>query len=76
VHQDAHVFVSRLNPGAEVAHPLGEGRGAYLYVIEGEAEVNGERMTTGDAAQVTEESEVRIAAAAVTEVVLVDVALG
>jgi len=76
VHQDAHVFVSRLNPGVEVEHPLGEDRGAYLYVIEGDADVNGERMTTGDAAQITEEAAVRVAATDVAEVILVDVALG
>ena len=76
VHQDAHVFVSRLNPGVEVEHPLGGDRGAYLYVIEGDADVNGERMTTGDAAQITEEAAVRVAATDVTELILVDVALG
>lgn len=76
VHQDAHVFVSRLNPGVEVEHPLGGDRGAYLYVIEGDADVNGERMTTGDAAQITEEAAVRVAATDVAEVILVDVALG
>jgi hypothetical protein len=76
VHQDARVFVSRLNPGSEVAHPLPAGRGVYLYVIEGDAEVNGERMTTGDAAQIRDEDAVRIAAAATTELILVDVALG
>jgi hypothetical protein len=76
VHQDAHVFVSRLNPGVEVEHPLGEDRGAYLYVIEGDADVSGERMTTGDAAQITEEAAVRVAATDVAEVILVDVALG
>lgn len=76
VHQDAHVLVGRLNPGVEVEHPLGGGRGVYLYVIEGDAEVNGERMTTGDAAQVADESAVRIHATETTEVILVDVALG
>ena len=76
VHQDAHVFVSRLNPGVEVEHPLGEDRGAYLYVIEGDADVNGERMTTGDAAQITEEATVRISATDAAEFILVDVALG
>ena len=75
VHQDAHVFVGQLNPGVELEHTLGPGRGAYLYVIEGGAEVNGERMTTGDAAQITEEGSIRLAATDVTEVILVDVAL-
>jgi quercetin 2,3-dioxygenase len=76
VHQDAHVFVSRLNPDVSVEHPLEEGRGVYLYVIEGEVDVNGERMTTGDAAQITEEPQVRITANAASELILVDVALG
>jgi len=76
VHQDAHVFVGQLNPGVELEHTLGPGRGAYLYVIEGGAEVNGERMTTGDAAQITEVGSISLAATDVTEVILVDVALG
>ena len=77
VHQDAHVFVSRLNAGVTVGHALGGGRGAYLYVIEGDVEVNGQRMETGSAAQVTAEERVSIAAAAATsELILVDVALG
>jgi quercetin 2,3-dioxygenase len=76
VHQDAHVFVSHLSTGARVEHPLRERRGVYLYVIEGDVSVNGERMTTGDAAQITDEPSVAIEAAADSELILVDVALG
>jgi redox-sensitive bicupin YhaK (pirin superfamily) len=75
VHQDAHVFVSRLNPGVAVEHPLEDGRGAYLYVIQGDVEVNGPGMTTGDAAQITHEPQVRITANAASELILVDVSL-
>jgi redox-sensitive bicupin YhaK (pirin superfamily) len=73
VHQDAHVFLTRLNPGVEVAHDLGTDRGLYLYVIEGAADVNGERMTTGDAAQIQDEPAVAIRAADVAELIAVDV---
>jgi len=45
-------------------------------VIEGDVEVNGQRMTTGDAAQITEEQQVRIAANGASELILVDVSLG
>jgi redox-sensitive bicupin YhaK (pirin superfamily) len=76
VHQDAHVFVSHLNPGVTVEHPLEDGRGLYLYVIEGDVDVNAKRMTTGDAAQITEEPQVRIAANATSELILVEVSLG
>jgi redox-sensitive bicupin YhaK (pirin superfamily) len=75
VHQDAHVFVSRVSGGVEVEHPLADSRGVYLYVIEGDAEVNGERMTTGDAAQVTAEDRIGVRASGITELILVDVAL-
>jgi redox-sensitive bicupin YhaK (pirin superfamily) len=75
VHQDAHVLVSRLTPGTSVTHALGAGRGAYLYVIEGDATVLGARMLTGSAAQIRDEDAVPIAAAANTELILVDVAL-
>jgi len=75
VHQDAHVFVSRLNAGRSLEHPLGPGRGAYLYVIEGDVGVNGERMETGSAAQIGGEERAEIAASSTSELILVDVAL-
>jgi len=76
VHQDAHVFVSRMNAGRSVEHPLRPGRGAYLYVIEGDVGVNGERMEAGSAAQITDEERAEIAASSASELILVDVALG
>jgi len=75
VHQDAHVFVSRLNPSVEVTHELGAGRGVYLYVIEGDADIVGERMATGDAAEIWDVPSIPIHAIAMTELILVDVAL-
>lgn len=75
VHQDAHVFVSRLHPDVEVAHELGAGRGVYLYVIEGDADVVGEPMRTGDAAEIWDAPSIPIHANSLTELILVDVAL-
>lgn len=76
VHQEAHVFVSRLTIGRSLEHPLAPGRGAYLYVIEGEVGVNGERMETGSAMQATDEERLEIAASATSELILVDVGVG
>jgi quercetin 2,3-dioxygenase len=75
VHGNASVFVSRLPSGASVRHDLGAGRGAYLYVISGDVEANGERMETGAAARVRDEQSVEIHANADSEVILVDVDL-
>jgi hypothetical protein len=59
-----------------VTHELGEGRGVYLYVIDGDVRVNDEAMSTGDAAQITDETRIEIDATATSELILVDVALG
>jgi redox-sensitive bicupin YhaK (pirin superfamily) len=75
VHQDAHVFVSRLTSGNAVKHDLPAGRGAYLYVIGGDVSVNGEHMEAGAAAQIVDEPSVALEASADSELILVDVAL-
>jgi quercetin 2,3-dioxygenase len=75
VHQDAHVFVSRPTAGAAMKHDLPAERGVYLYVIEGDVAVNGERMETGSAAQIRDEPALGLEAAADSELILVDVAL-
>jgi redox-sensitive bicupin YhaK (pirin superfamily) len=75
VHGDARVFVSRLNAGTEIAHELGPGRGAYLYVIEGALRAGDEKLGTGDAAKVRDEDTLPLAADETTELILVDVPL-
>ena len=73
VHQNAAVHVAALVPGTEVGHALGKDRGAYVYLIEGAASLEGEQLSTGDAAKVTDEPEVRIRASQRSELILVDV---
>jgi redox-sensitive bicupin YhaK (pirin superfamily) len=73
VHQDASVHVASLSPGTEVVHPIGSGRGVYAYLIAGAATFGGEAVSSGDAAKVTEERELRIRAEDASELILVDV---
>ncbi len=73
VHQDASVHVAALGSGVEVTHPIGDGRGAYVYTISGRATLDGEPVSTGDAAKVTEQAGISIAAIEPTELILVDV---
>jgi quercetin 2,3-dioxygenase len=75
VHQDAAVYVSHLTQGASVTLPLGDGRGAYLYVIEGDLTIGGEGMDTGAAAQITGGSPITVEARAASELIVVDVGL-
>jgi quercetin 2,3-dioxygenase len=75
VHQDARVYISSLPKAAEVAHKLEPGRGLYLYLIEGALGLDGERLTTGDAAQIFDEPEVTFRADDDSELILVEVRL-
>jgi redox-sensitive bicupin YhaK (pirin superfamily) len=75
VHQDAAVYLASLEPGVEVTHAIGEGRGAYVYLIEGEASFDDEAASTGDAAKVTGQPSLRIRARAPSELILVDVTM-
>jgi hypothetical protein len=73
VHQDASVHVAALEPGTEVTHPIGDGRGAYAYLIDGAATFAGEAVATGDAAKVTEQPTLTIRATEPSELIVVDV---
>jgi quercetin 2,3-dioxygenase len=75
VHGDASVWVARLNPGTEVDHRFGTGRGGYLYLIEGVLGANQEKLGTGDAAKIQDEASLELRAEDTTELILVDVPL-
>ncbi len=75
VHQDAGVYIAHLNPRTEVTHHLGPGRGAYVYLIDGEATFDGEPVGAGDAAKVTDQESFTIHATAPSELILVEVPL-
>jgi redox-sensitive bicupin YhaK (pirin superfamily) len=73
IHQDASVHVASLAPGEEAVHRIGEGRGAYAYLIGGQGHFDGEPVATGDAAKVTGQPSLTVAAEAPSELILVDV---
>ena len=73
VHQDASVHVASLEPGTEVVHAIGDGRGVYAYLIEGGATFDGQEVATGDAAKVTDQPDLTIRATQPSELILVDV---
>ena len=62
IHQDVEVFAARLGKGASVAYPLRRGRFAWIQVVEGELDLNGATLATGDGAAVSDERELRVVA--------------
>ncbi len=73
VHQDAAVYVSRVESGVRLKHAFQDGHGGYLYVIEGSLRLNDEKLGTGDAATIAGEPGVTLEADAPTELMLVEV---
>jgi quercetin 2,3-dioxygenase len=75
VHQDASMYVARLDPGVTVEHAFGAGRGGYFYLIGGAADVNDDSLRTGDAAKVVADGLLRVTARETSELLLVDTPL-
>lgn len=74
IHQDARVYLAALDRGQSVTHRLAEGRGAWVQALEGSFMVNGQRLNTGDGAQIEQETELRIEANEPGEVLVFDLA--
>jgi redox-sensitive bicupin YhaK (pirin superfamily) len=72
LHQDADLYVTRLEAGESLAREIAEGRRAYLHVIRGDATVNGTPLSGGDAIKLQHEREVRIDEARAADILLFD----
>jgi len=72
IHQDAAIYVSSLGAGKAVRHELGDGRKAYLFAIDGSAQVNGNVLQARDAARIEGEQELTITAEKPAELLLID----
>jgi quercetin 2,3-dioxygenase len=72
IHQDARVYVTRLEAGETISHELASGRRAYVHVIRGDARVNEQPLSTGDALKVESEREVRVDHAQAADILLFD----
>jgi redox-sensitive bicupin YhaK (pirin superfamily) len=75
VARDVSMYASRLSKGAAVRHEFGEGRGGYLYLIDGALRVNGQHMSRGDAAYVLGAGELAIGGEQESDLILVDTPL-
>ena len=71
--QDASMLAGILDPGHRVTHEMGQSRSAWVHVIRGNATVNGQTLTPGDGAAVTDEASLSIEASdSETEVLVFD----
>jgi redox-sensitive bicupin YhaK (pirin superfamily) len=74
IHQDADLFIARLDEGQETKHALKPERHAWVQVARGSITLNGVNLKEGDGAAISKESEVRVSAKKPSEVLLFDLA--
>jgi redox-sensitive bicupin YhaK (pirin superfamily) len=74
IHQDAKLYASVLEAGKEVSYDLDPKRFAWIQVAEGEIEVNGKKLSAGDAAAVGEERKLTLSGKKNAEFLLFDLA--
>lgn len=74
IHQDVDLYASLLSAGAEVELALVAGRHAWLQVAHGAVTVGDHELAAGDAAALSDEARVRVAARDAAEVLVFDLA--
>ena len=72
IHQDADLLLGRLESGQRVRHSLALGRHAWIHIAEGEVSFNGMELSAGDAAGVSQESQLEIIATKASQVLVFD----
>ena len=72
IHQDADLWLGKLEPGQTVSLPLETGRHAWVHVAEGEVTLNGQMLSGGDAAALSETNELELSATKSSQVLLFD----
>lgn len=74
IHQNANLYIARLDEGVKATHNLGPERHAWVQVAKGAVVVNGKQLAAGDGAAISNETAVRVDAAKPSEVLLFDLA--
>ena len=74
IHQDAALFVTRLDPGEGVEYAIAPGRRVWVHIATGSVLLNGMSLSAGDGAAVSEEQVVTLEGVSAGETLLFDLA--
>ena len=72
IHQDADLWMAKLDAGQQVIQSLAANRNAWLHVAEGEIVLNGKTLSGGDAAAIDHEAKLEVKASKPSQVLLFD----
>jgi quercetin 2,3-dioxygenase len=74
IHQDVNLYGSALQAGESVNHALAANRVAWLQVVKGTVQLNGQPLTAGDGAAITSVAQITLQGTANAAVLLFDLA--
>ena len=72
IHQDARIYLAKLDDGKQITHEVKAGRHAWLQVLRGNVTLKGEELKTSDGAAISDEKHLEIVATASAEIMLFD----
>ncbi len=72
INQDVRLFVGKLAAGEKSEHAIASGRYAWVQLIDGALDLNGNALCRGDAAAVKDESPLRFNASEASHFLLFD----
>lgn len=72
IHQDADLWLAKMQPGNRVTHTLSPQRHAWVHIAEGDVSLNGQSLHAGDAAAVSDERTLELSASTPAQVLLFD----
>tara|TARA_R110002096_G_scaffold105174_1_gene231648 strand:- start:403 stop:1101 length:699 start_codon:yes stop_codon:yes gene_type:complete len=74
IHQDMRLYVANLEAGQNASYDIAPGRHAWLQVVRGVVELEGDELRAGDGAAISNEPGIRLTTAVGAEVLLFDLA--
>jgi quercetin 2,3-dioxygenase len=74
IHQNANLYIARLDKGTQAKHQFANGRHAWVQVAKGSVNMNGQPLKQGDGAAVSNEDQIAVRANEPAEVLLFDLA--
>ena len=74
IHQNVDLYAGLLSEGTELTHVFATGRSGWLQVVRGDVTLDGQALTAGDGAAITDLEQATVIAASEAEVLLFDMA--
>jgi redox-sensitive bicupin YhaK (pirin superfamily) len=73
INQDANIYLGRFEKGKSFEHTLDSGKGAYIFVVDGEVELAGTKLGSRDAVGIWDTETISFTTTTLSTLLVVDV---